>query len=109
MIFSMNMIKKFEAQHWPIVLQICFLKLNRVQICFLQLKTEVREICKNYQQQVKNFIFVNGDNGIAQLSCYIYIYIYSKGKHFVNLWDISRVMHNMLSNFESRGDGYIAF
>ena len=41
MIFSMNMIKKLEAQHWLIMLQIRLLQLNRVSDLFAPTENKV--------------------------------------------------------------------
>ena len=45
-LFSEKMIKKLEAQHWLIMLQICLLHLIVMQICLLHLKTKRRKFAR---------------------------------------------------------------
>ena len=53
MIFSMNMIKKLEAQHWLIMLQIRLLQLNHVSDLFAL--TENKEV-ENLQELPTAFL-----------------------------------------------------
>ena len=68
--FSVNMIKKLEAQHWLIVLQICLLQQNPVSDLFAPSQNKVAE---NLQELPTTFLPVINkhpfDSGLSLYFC----------------------------------------